>query len=194
MALDQEVSVPDGPSITDEGVEWLRARIGVPQPHPQPPHYRCADEDAFRQVAEAYGDDNPLWCDPAYATATRWGGPLAPPPLVGGDTLIGENEVTELDDDDRALLKGDPIRGAHAFYSGSFREWWNPLRPGTRVTRRNALVGVHDKQGEFAGRAVHEWFGEVFAATGGPVLSGQYRLMIRAERDEATKRAKNVET
>ena len=186
--------MPDGPSITDEGVARLRARIGVPQPHPQPPHYRCPNEDAFRQVAEAYGDDNPLWCDPAYAATTRWGGPIAPPPLVGGDTLIGDNEVVRLTDDDHALLKGDPIRGAHAFYSGSFREWWTPMRPGTPVTRRNALVGVHDKVGEFAGRAVHEWFGEVFAAVGGPVLSGQYRLMIRAERDEATKRAKNVET
>ena len=28
---------------------------------------------------------------------------------------------------EKALLKGDPIRGAHAFYSGSFREWWEPL-------------------------------------------------------------------
>ena len=65
-------------------------------------------------------------------------------------------------------MKGDPLGGVHAFYSGSFREWWNPLRPATRVARRNALVGVHDKMGEFAGRAVHEWFGEVFAATGRP--------------------------
>ena len=61
-------------------------------------------------------------------------------------------------------MKGDPLGGVHAFYSGSFREWWNPLRPGTRVARRNALVGVHDKEGEFAGRAVHEWSAEVFAA------------------------------
>ncbi|MCU1376325.1 MAG: hypothetical protein JWO68_3611, partial [Actinomycetia bacterium] len=75
--------------------------------------------------------------------------------------------------------------------SGSFREWWNPLRPGTRVARRNALVGVHDKVGDFAGRAVHEWSAEVFAAIGGPVLSGQYRLMIRAEREQATSRKAN---
>ena len=33
----------------------------------------------------------------------------------------------------KALMKGDPLGGVHAFYSGSFREWWNPLRPGTRV-------------------------------------------------------------
>ena len=82
------------------------------------------------------------------------------------------------------MLKGDPIRGAHAFYAGSFREWWAPLRPGTPVTRRNALVGVHDKQSEFAERAVHEWTAEVFGAPG-EVLSGQYRLMIRTERDKA---------
>jgi acyl dehydratase len=186
-------TVPDSPSITDKGVARLRERIGVPQPHPQPPHYRCPNEDAFRQVAEAYGDDNPLWCDPAYAATTRWRGPLAPPPLVGGDTLIGENEVTELDDEQRALLKGDPIRGAHAFYSGSFREWWAPLRPGTPVTRRNALVGVHDKRSEFAERAVHEWTAEVFAAPD-EVLSAQYRLMIRTEREKAEGRGKYDET
>jgi acyl dehydratase len=187
------VRVPDAPSITDEGVARLRARIGVPQPHPQPPHYRCPSEDAFRHVAEAYGDDNPLWCDPAYAAKTRWAGLIAPPPLVGGDTLIGENEVTELDDERRLLLKGDPIRGAHAFYSGSFREWWAPLRPGTPVTRRNALVGVHDKRSEFAERAVHEWTAEVFAAPD-EMLSAQYRLMIRTERQSAEERGKYDET
>jgi acyl dehydratase len=174
--------------ITDDGVAQLRRRIGVAQPHPQPPHYRVPNEDAFRHVAESYGDDNPLWCDPAYAAASRWGGPIAPPHLVGGDTLIGENEVTRLDDETKALLKGDPIGGAHAFYAGSFREWWAPLRPGTRVTRRNALVGVDDKGSEFAERAVHEWTAEVFAAADGPVLAAQYRLMIRTDRTKATER------
>ena len=180
-------------AITDDGIAQLRRRIGVARPHSAPPHYLVPNEDAFRHVAMAYGDDNPLWCDPAYGAATRWGGPIAPPHLVGGDTLIGEDEVTRLDGEVRDLMKGDPLGGVHAFYSGSFREWWQPLRPGTRVSRRNALVGVHDKEGDFAGRAVHEWFGEVFAATGGPVLSGQYRLMIRAEREKATERGRNAE-
>ena len=124
--------MPD--TITDEGVARLRERIGLPRPHTNPPHYRSPNEDAFRHVAEAYGDDNPLWCDPSYAKTTRWGGPIAPPHLVGGDTLIGEDEVTTLEGDAKALMKGDPLGGVHAFYSGSFREWWNPLRPGTRVT------------------------------------------------------------
>ena len=179
------------PAITEDGVAQLRRRIGVAQPHPQPPHYRSPNEDAFRHLAEAYGDDNPLWCEPAYAAATVWGGPIASPNFNGGDTLIGENEVEQLDPETKELLRGDPIRGAHAFYSGSFREWWNPLRPGMRIGRRNALVGVHDKQSEFAKRAVHEWTAEVFCARDPALaLSAQYRLMIRTEREEAEKRGK----
>ncbi len=176
--------------ITDEGVERLRARIGVPEPHPQPPHYYRPGTDAFRNVAVAYGDDNALWCDPGYGPATRWGSPIAPPPLVGGDTLIGEDEVTRVDPAVRDLMKGDPLRGVHAFYSASAREWWAPLFPDRRVLRRNALVGVHDKSSEFAGRAVHEWSGQVFREADGPILSAQYRLMIRTERRKARERKK----
>jgi acyl dehydratase len=182
-------AVTDG-TITDEGIARLRARIGVAEPHPMPPHYALPTTDTFRHVAESYGDDNPLWCDPAHAEDSCWQGPIAPPVLVGGDTLIGEDEVAALDDETRALLKGDPLRGVHAFYAASAREWWAPLRPLRRVTRRNALVAVLDKPSEFAERAVHEWTGQVFRALDGPLLAGQYRLMVRTERTRARERKK----
>ena len=175
-------------AITEEGIARLRARIGVAQPHPQPPWYRSPGPDAFCHVSEACGDDNPLWCDPEHASASVWGAPIGSPNINGGDTLIGENEVGRLDDDTRALLKGDPLKGAHAYYSGSYREWWAPVRAGQRITRRNALVGVHDKSSEFAERTVHEWTGEVFAAAD-HVLSAQYRLMIRTDRRTVEKKA-----
>ena len=175
--------------ITDEAIARLRARIGIAEPHPQPPHYRRPDVDAFRHVANAYGDDNPLFTDPDYAAGTVWGGPIAPPVLVGGDTLIGEDEVTELAEDVRDLLKGDPLRGVHAFYSASAREWWAPLRPGHRVARRNALVGALDKPSEFAERAVHEWTAQVFRDEDS-LLSAQFKLMIRTERSKARARKK----
>ena len=177
-------------TITDEGIARLRARIGVPEPHPCPPHYLCPGTDAFRHVAESYGDDNPLWCEPEYGPTTRWGGTIAPPAMVGGDTLIGEDEVDEVAPEHRDLMKGDPLRGVHAFYAASAREWWAPLRPGTRTWRRNALVGVLDKPSEFAERAVHEWTAQVFRADDGPVLSGQYRNMVRTERTKARERKK----
>jgi hypothetical protein len=110
--------------------------------------------------------------------------------LVGGDTLIGEDEVPEVAPDRRELMKGDPLRGVHAFYSASSREWWAPLYPDKRVWRRNALVGVLDKASEFAERAVHEWTAQVFREHDGPILSGQYRLMIRTERSKARQRKK----
>jgi acyl dehydratase len=177
-------------TITDEGIARLRQRVGIPEPHPVPPQYLSPGIDAFRNVAIAYGDDNPLWCDAGYGLATVWKGPIASPVLVGGDSLIGEDEVTEVSPEHKELLRGDPLRGVHAFYSASGREWWAPLRPDRRVWRRNALVGVLDKPSEFAGRAVHEWTAQVFREIDGPVLSGQYRLMIRTERTKAREKKK----
>ncbi len=181
----------DTGGITDEGVARLRARIGIPEPHPQPPCYTVPTVDTFRNVAQAYGDDNPLWADPDHATASRWGGPLGPPPLTGGDTLVGEDEVPVVAPEHRDLMKGDPLRGVHAFYSASAREWWAPLRPHRRITRRNALVAVLDKPSDFAGRAIHEWTAQVFQDDAGDVLGGQYRLMVRTERTKARARKRN---
>ncbi|WP_051683693.1 hypothetical protein [Blastococcus sp. URHD0036] len=179
------------PQITDEGIARLRQRIGIPQANPVPPHYLRPGTDAFRTVAWSYGDDNPLWADPAYAAASRWGGPIAPPPLIGGDSIIGEDVLTEAELQRQGELKGDPLRGVHAFYSASQREWWAPLRADTAVHRRNALVGVLDKASEFSGRAVHEWNANVFADADGTPLGGQYRLMIRTVRSESRKRNKD---
>ena len=172
------------PAITDEG---RRPAAGPHRRRPAPSAAALSTAipgtDAFRHVAEAYGDDNPLWCDPDYAATTVWGGPIASPHLNGGDTLIGENEVAALDAETKALAEGRPAAAAPtpttpaASASGGSR-----CDPATRVTRRNALVGVHDKASEFAERTVHEWTGEVFAAPD-HVLSAQYRLMIRTDRD-----------
>jgi acyl dehydratase len=176
--------------ISDEGVAQLRARIGIPEPHTQPPHYRLPNVDTFRHVAESYGDDNPLWSDVDYARTSVWGGIIAPPPLVGGDTLIGEDEIASVPDEYKELMRGDPLRGVHAFYASSQRHWWAPLRPGHRVWRRNALVGVLDKESEFAGRAIHEWMGQVFQSEDGCVLGGQYRNMVRTDRRASRERKK----
>ncbi len=182
----------DAGRITDEGLARLRERVGIPEPHTAPPRFLRVDTDAFRHVAECYGDDNPLWADPAYATTTRWSGSIAPPPLVGGDSLIGEDEVVEVAPEHRELMKGDPLRGVHAFYAASAREWWAPLTPGTRVWRRNALVAAQDKASDFAGRAIHEWTAHVFRADDGTLLSAQLRDMVRTDRAEARARKKEV--
>jgi acyl dehydratase len=135
------------------------------------------------------GDDNPLYCEPEYAAKTRWGGLILHPAFVGGDTLIGIDEVEAVPQDKLALMRGDPLRGVHAFYSSGVREWWRPLRPGREVFRRNAVVGVLDKSSGFARRSVHEWSANVFGDAGG-ALAAQYRLMIRTERESARREKK----
>jgi acyl dehydratase len=176
--------------ITDEGIERLRRRIGIAVPYVGAPHFTVPNEDAFRHFANAYGDDNPLWCDPDHARTTRWGGVIAAPAMVGGDCVTGLDEITEVPDEHKALMKGDPLRGVHAFYSGMAREWWAPLYPGRAVWKRNALVGVFDKKSEFADRAVHEWSAQVFRDDRDMLLAAQYRLMIRTERKKAVEKGK----
>ena len=176
--------------ITDEGVAGLRARIGVPQAYPVPPHYTRPGVDAFRHVARSYGDDNPLWCDPSYAAGTRWKEGIAPPPLVGGDSLIGEDQLTEDESTRQSDLRGDPLRGVHAFYAASEREWWAPLIPDQRIFRRTALVGVLDKPSEFGGRGVQEWTSQAYRTEAGALLGAQHRMMFRTERAKARERKK----
>ncbi|HVX09164.1 hypothetical protein [Humibacter sp.] len=183
-------AAPSKPTITPEALAELRARIGIAQPYPAPPHYRCPGTDAFRTVAWSYGDDNPLYADPEYATGTVWAMPIAPPSLVGGDSLIGEDGLTEDDRSRAERLKGDPLRGVHAFYAASEREWWAPLRANRRVKRRTALVGVIEKPSEFGGVGVQEWTAQVFQDDSGTVLGAQYRMMFRAEREKSKERGK----
>jgi acyl dehydratase len=177
-------------SITDDGVARLRTRIGIPQLYPAPPHYRHPGEDAFRHVARSYGDDNPLWCEPGYAAGTRWKGAIAPPALVGGDSLIGEDALTDVEIARQDELRGDPLRGVHAFYAASEREWWAPLLPDQRIFRRTALVGVVDRPSEFGGRGIQEWTAQAFQTGQGVLLGAQYRMMYRTERAKARERKK----
>lgn len=70
--------------ITDEGIAQMRQRIGYPNPTLRAglnlgPYNRTASADAIRRWALGIGDDNPLYCDPAYAAASRWRTPIAPP-------------------------------------------------------------------------------------------------------------------
>ena len=103
--------VADAGTITDEGVARLRARVGIAEPNPQPPHYRCPDTDAFRHVAEAYGDDNPLWCEPAYGADTAWGSVIAPPmfPLSAGQPV----PVAWTEAEEQAMSGGGAIGPSH---------------------------------------------------------------------------------
>ena len=81
--------------LNEETIADVRRRIGIPVRYSPRAHNEVSSTDSFRHFALAYGDDNPLYTDPAYAAASSWGTgdraaavPLrgrcrAPGPLVG---------------------------------------------------------------------------------------------------------------
>jgi acyl dehydratase len=65
--------------ITEKGLADLRQLIGIPIEDTLEPWCHEATRDNIRHWAHGIGDDNPLWCDPAYAAKSRYGRLVAPP-------------------------------------------------------------------------------------------------------------------
>jgi len=71
----------------------MRARIGFPNPTLRTglvdwPWNEVTTEDAIRRYSHGCGDGNPLFTDPGYASASRWGGLIAPP---GFEWTLGQD-------------------------------------------------------------------------------------------------------
>lgn len=178
--------------ITPENVLRLRARVGVrPRPRrPGLPFNTTITEDTIRHWANGLGDENPLFCDPAHAAKGRWGEVVAPLHYLN---TMGEPdpETPELSAEQReAMSGGDPLRGIHAFYSGTDWEWWRPLRLGRRMYIQNGFVGIQEKHSEFAEKSVLVHHGSSFRDSQGDLVAFKRTLMIHTERKTAAEKGK----
>ena len=68
--------------IGDKNLNDLRKLINVPIEDSLEPWCYEASRDNIRHWAHGIGDDNPLWCDPAYAAAGPHGRLVAPPSFI----------------------------------------------------------------------------------------------------------------
>src|SRR5258708_3925778 len=68
--------------ITEAALDNLRRLIGKPIAETVEPWCYEVTRDNVRHYAHGIGDDNPLWCDPAYAAGARYGAVTAPPSFV----------------------------------------------------------------------------------------------------------------
>ena len=110
--------------ITDEALDSLRRLIGVPIADTVEPWCYEATRDNIRHYAHGIGDDNPLWCDPAYAAAApRYGTIIAPPSFV-----FALNRILS------GYVGGLP--GIHAMWAGADLTWHEPDPPGHRGPHR----------------------------------------------------------
>jgi len=188
-AAPEKTATPEQPFgvLTDEAIEQSRRRLGVPQPQRNPPHNYEVTWDGVRHFASGYGDDNPLYCDPAYAASTRWGTLIAPPTFL---YTMGEDAAPEPGPDTKALLKGDPFAGLGSYQAVMEFEWWRPLALGDRCRLLQAQVGVQPKPSRFGKRTVHVTHDFLYTNGAGDLHAVRRGTWINAERHTSKKVAK----
>ncbi len=137
--------------LTPEGLEAFRGKIGVDWPYTRWTTWNeSATRDGIRHYAYGFGDDNPLWCDPEYAAASRWGGIIAPPGFLEGAGLTPRVTTPA---DVKARGKG-ALSGVHMFWAGDHIRFFAPVREGDRIWVRRFYVDIQEKQrSRFGGRS-----------------------------------------
>ena len=177
--------------ITDEGIARLRARIGVPEPHPLPPHYTLP---THRHVPQRRGRVRRR--QPALVRSR-----LRREDALGGrDRAAGARRRRHADrrgrghrgraraprpDEGRsAARRARVLRGERARVVGAAVPACGACSAATRSSPRST-----SRASSRAGRST-SGPRRCSATTTGTLLSGQYRLMVRTEREKARERKK----
>jgi len=135
--------------LNDDTIAEVRRRIGIPVRYSPRAHNEVSSTDSFRHFALAYGDDNPLYTDPAYARASSWGAPIAPPlyPFAAGIA-----RPVQWSDAEQALMKsGDPLAGIGQYMCGERWLFPKPVRAGDVLWQTQELHAAELRPSSFAG-------------------------------------------
>jgi acyl dehydratase len=160
------------PRITDRGLDELRKRIGAPIEDTLEPWCHEATRDNIRHYAHGIGDDNPLWCDPAYAAKTRFGNVIAPPSFLFACSRIVSGYVGGL-------------AGVHAMWAGADWRWHEPVRRNDAITTTAYLKDLVEHETRFAGRAICQVYHVKFYNQNGELVAEADSWCFRTERDLA---------
>lgn len=160
------------PTITERGLDELRARIGVKIGATAEPWCYEATRDNIRHYAHGIGDDNPLWCDPEYAAKTRHGGIIALPSFLFSTSRIVSGYVGGLP-------------GVHAMWSGADWTWHKAVKRNDVISTEAHLKNLIEHQTRFAGRAVQQIYHVDFFNQDGDKVAEADSWCFRTERDHA---------
>ena len=106
-----------------------------------PPYEFHVERGKIREFADAIGDPNPIYRDPAYARETELGGIIAPPTLLR--TFLYEPRAAA-----EALRVADwsyIVHGEQEF------EYLAPVRAGDVLTAQDRIVSITEKESRRAG-------------------------------------------
>jgi acyl dehydratase len=170
--------------IDDADIAKDRAALGVWAANRSQELISTATPEAIRNFAHGYGDDNPLYTQPDYGNATRWGGQIAPQIMAAvlNAPLRGDKLSKE--------LRGGSYRGIHAFVSGGTWDWYRPVYPGDTLYSFSGLESVEEKTSEFAGRSVIRVLRDVKMNQRAEIVGVYRTLVIYTERKKAREKGK----
>lgn len=163
------------PKITEEGLDDLRKRIGVQIENTVEPWNYEATRDGIRHYAHGIGDDNPLWCDPAYAEKTKYGSIVALPSFLFSTSRIVSG-----------YCGGLP--GVHAMWAGADWTWHKPVLRNDTISTTAHLKDLIEHQTRFAGRAYQQIYHVDFYNQHGDHVAECDSYVFRTDRDEARER------
>lgn len=177
-----QAAAADG--FKESDIAQAKAIVGHYFPTTQAEHLTNVNNDAIRNFAESYGDDNPLFTDDDYGADTRWGSQIAPP-LIGvavNKPLLGDPRPKE--------LRRPGFRGIHVFVSGSSWDLYRPVRPGDTLYQFEGYESVEEKHSEFAGRSVIVTRRHVRMNQDAQIVSVARMIAIHTDRKAAVSKGK----
>lgn len=120
------------PALWEGALEEARSLIGVALRRTNQTWNTEASPDAVRHFCWGIGDENPLFCDPAYGKSSTWGSGLAPGCfLYTIDTTV----------------VAPKLRGIQWLYGGTDWEWFRLIRHRDSFTVRAQLLDAVEKRG-----------------------------------------------
>jgi acyl dehydratase len=163
------------PRITDKALDALRSRIGMRIDDSIEPWCYEATRDNIRHYAHGIGDDNPLWCDPAYAASTALGDIVALPSFLFATSRVISGYVGGLP-------------GIHAMWSGADWHWHRWVRRNEEIRTEAWLSELVEHKTSFAGRAIRQVYHVNFYGSDGDLIAEADSWCFRTDRDEARER------
>lgn len=160
------------PKITEKGLADLRERIGVPITDTIEPWNYEATRDAIRHYAHGIGDDNPLWCDPAHAEASRYRTIVALPSFLFTTSRIISGYVGGLS-------------GVHAMWAGADWRWHLPVLRNDSIRTEARLHDLIEHQTRFAGRSIQQVYHVRFFNQRNELVADAESWCFRTDRDVA---------
>jgi acyl dehydratase len=172
--------------LTSAGIEKFREKIGLDWPYTRWTAWNEeATRDGIRHYAHGFGDDNPLYCDPDHAAASRWGGIIAPPGFLEGAGLTPQIPTTP---EMKARGRG-ALSGVHMLWAGDHIRYFRPVHEGDRLWVRRFYVDITEKtRSRFGGRSALSVRRRVYWNDRGELIAIWDADFVHTERDTAAER------